>query len=216
MKTYLKNYNKEQFKNVYFITGTATGGKTTISKALAEKYGWTRYDADEKFDEHQKLSNPKKQPNMNKTFKNADEFFMRSPDEYILWLKNNSNEQLPFVLNDLIELSKNQKVVCDIHLTVEQAQQIANPNQIVFLIRKDNSNIIEEYCNRPSHAGFNNFICSATNPTLAKKNCNDVLSALNQERCNSITSSGFFYIERTPNSTIEKTLQKVEQHFGLK
>ena len=74
-KDYLKDYTKDDFKNVYFITGTATGGKTTISKALAEKYGWLRYDVDVEFDRHQQLSNPIDQPNMNKTFKNADEFF---------------------------------------------------------------------------------------------------------------------------------------------
>ena len=34
---FLKSFDKEMFKNVYFVTGTATGGKTTISKALAEK-----------------------------------------------------------------------------------------------------------------------------------------------------------------------------------
>lgn len=49
-KDYLKKYKKEQFQNVYFVAGTATGGKTTVSKALAEKYGWLRYDADERFD----------------------------------------------------------------------------------------------------------------------------------------------------------------------
>ena len=108
-KIYLKNFNKEQFKNVYFITGTATGGKTTISKELANKYGWLRYDVDEEFDRHQKLSNKQDHPNMNKTLKNADEFFMRDVDEYCDWLKNNSREQLEFILKDLVELSKTQK-----------------------------------------------------------------------------------------------------------
>ena len=72
---YIKKYKKQQFKNVYFITGTATGGKPTMSKQLAQKYGFVRYDVDEEFDKHKKLSNPKDQPNMNKSFKNADEFF---------------------------------------------------------------------------------------------------------------------------------------------
>lgn len=214
-KLYLNNYNKNQFKNVYFITGTATGGKTTISKELIKKYGWIRYDVDEKFETHKKLSNSINQPNMNKTFKNADEFFMRNQDEYIDWLKNNSKEQLPFILNDLIELSKKQKVVCDLHLLVDEAEQIANYNQIIFLIRENNDNIIDDYCNRPSHTGFNNFINSATNPTLAKKNCNDVLRRINEEKCHAIKNSKFAYIERNSNSTIENTLYQVEKHFGL-
>ena len=34
------NIMKEYLKNVYFITGTPCGGKTTVSRALAEKYGF--------------------------------------------------------------------------------------------------------------------------------------------------------------------------------
>lgn len=214
-KIYLDKYKKEQFKNVYFITGTATGGKTTISKRLAEKYGFYRYDVDERFDEHKKLSNPIDQPNMNKTFNGADEFFMRDKDEYMNWLKENSKEQLEFILEDLVKISKNHKVVCDLHLLVEEADVIAERNQVVFLIRENNDNIIDDYCNRQSHAGFNAFINSASNPLAAKRNCNDVLSAINKERCEAIKNSGYFYIERNENSTVENTLRMVEKHFGL-
>lgn len=70
------------------------GFKETISKVLAEKYGCLRYDVDEKFDEHQKLSNPTDHPNMNKTFKNADEFFLRDTNDYVQWLKDNTSEQM--------------------------------------------------------------------------------------------------------------------------
>jgi len=214
-KIYLKNFNKEQFKNVYFITGTATGGKTTISKELANKYGWLRYDVDEEFDRHQKLSNKQDQPNMNKTFKNADEFFMRDVDEYCDWLKNNSREQLEFILKDLVELSKTQTVVCDLHLTVDEADELAYKNNIVFLIKENNDNLIDEYCNRKSHEGFKRFINSATNPEMAKKNCNAVLKKINDERCEEIRKRDYLYIERNEKSTVEKTLKIVEEHFGL-
>ena len=41
------NVIKEYLKNVYFITGTPCGGKTTVSRALAEKYGFELFDVDE-------------------------------------------------------------------------------------------------------------------------------------------------------------------------
>ena len=214
-KDYLKDYTKDDFKNVYFITGTATGGKTTISKALAEKYGWLRYDVDVEFDRHQQLSNPIDQPNMNKTFKNADEFFLRDAAEYVQWLKDNTREQMEFILKDLKEISKSQKVVCDLHLTVEEADKIVNLNQIVFLIRESNENIIDDYCNRKSHEGFNKFINSSTNPAKAKENCNNVLKIVNQERTKKIKNSKYLWIERNENSTVEKTLKTIEKHFGL-
>ena len=42
------NVIKEYLKNVYFITGTPCGGKTTVSRALAEKYGFELFDVDER------------------------------------------------------------------------------------------------------------------------------------------------------------------------
>ena len=48
------NVMKEYLKNVYFITGTPCGGKTTLSCALAEKYGFELFDIDERFEEHKK------------------------------------------------------------------------------------------------------------------------------------------------------------------
>ena len=37
-----------------FITGTPCGGKTTVSRALVEKYGFELFDVDERFDEQKK------------------------------------------------------------------------------------------------------------------------------------------------------------------
>lgn len=208
-------YTKEQFKNVYFIAGCATGGKTTISQVIAKKYGFIRYDADVEFDKHKKLSNALEQPAMNRQFKNADEFFLRDTDEYVQWLKDSTKEQLTFILDDIIELSQRNKIVCDLHLTVDEAKQIADYNQIVFLIRENNSDIINDYCRRESHSDFNAFINSATNPARAKQNCNEVLRKLNTEQCDEIKASDFYWIVRNDNSTVFNTLKAVEKHFRL-
>lgn len=80
------NIIKEYLKNVYFITGTPCGGKTTVSRALGQKYGISVYDIDERFQAHREMSDVKMQPNMNKEFRNADEFFGRSKEEYKQWL----------------------------------------------------------------------------------------------------------------------------------
>lgn len=219
MKTYIernKDKLKDIFKNVYFITGTATGGKTTISKEIAKKYGFIRYDVDEEFDKHQKLSNASDQPAMNKEFQNADEFFLRDKYEYVNWLLKNRKEQLDFVLEDIANLSRDNVVVCDIHLDVEEARLITDTSHIVFLIKEDNKHIIEDYINRKSHEGFKKYIYSSSNPILAKENCNEVLRIINEEKCNRIKNSEFKYIERNENSTVENTLNEVEKIFKLK
>ena len=78
------NVLKAYLKNVYFITGTACGGKSTAARALADKYGLTLYDIDKHFDGHQALSDAVSQPNMNRHFDDADAFFGRPVEEYTI------------------------------------------------------------------------------------------------------------------------------------
>lgn len=208
------NVMKEYLKNVYFITGTPCGGKTTLSRALAEKYGFELFDIDERFDEHKKISDPLFQPAMNTYFKSADEFFGRTVEEYKNWLLENTREQLEFVLLDLIRLSESKKVLCDCHLTVAQALAFSEPARVVFLI-KDPSNLVDEYGNRPDHQGFFQYLNSATDIEKAKQMVKTTLYELNADRIEEIKSSPFFWIERTADSTIEDTVTRVEKHFCL-
>ena len=208
------NVIKEYLKNVYFITGTPCGGKTTISRELGKRYNLLVYDIDEQFEKHQKISNPAFQPSMNKAFNDADEFFGRTVEEYKKWLIDNTREQLDFVLLDLIRLSQNQIVLCDCHLTVEEADKLTEASRIVFLI-KEPSDLVDDYCNRPDHQAFSDFINSTSDIEKAKAICNATLKRLNEKRCNDIKCSNYFWIERTENSTVDETVRKVEQHFGL-
>lgn len=208
------NVIKEYLKNVYFITGTPCGGKTTISRELAKRHNFLVYDIDGQFANHQKVSNAAFQPSMNKVFKDADEFFGRTVEEYKKWLIENTREQLDFVLLDLVRLSQNQIVLCDCHLTMEQAEQLTDASRIVFLI-KEPSHIVDDYCNRPDHQDFNNFINRASDPEKAKAVCNETLKSLNENHYNAIKDSGYYWVERTPRSTVEETVRKVERHFGF-
>lgn len=208
------NIIKEYLKNVRFITGTPCGGKTTVSRELAKRHNLAVYDVDEHFASHQQISNESYQPAMNKVFNNADEFFGRSVEEYKQWLIENTREQLDFVLLDLIRLSQNQIVLCDCHLTVEEANQLTESSRIVFLI-KEPSNLVDDYCNRLDHQDFRDYINSTSDTEKAKAVCNATLKSLHQKRYDDIKNSGWFWMERTESSTIEETVRKVEQHFSI-
>lgn len=69
------NVVREYLKNVYFITGTPCGGKTTISRELGKRHDILVYDIDEQFAKHQQMSNLQFQPSMNQKFKDANQFF---------------------------------------------------------------------------------------------------------------------------------------------
>ena len=208
------NVVKEYLKNVYFIAGTPCGGKTTISRELAKHHNLLVYDIDSNFDKHHKISNAIYQPSMNTIFKDADEYFGRTVEEYKKWLLGNTREQLDFVLLDLIRLSQDQIVLCDCHLTMDEVEILTEPSRIVFLI-KEPTNIVDDYCNRPDHQGFSDFINSASDVEKAKATCNETLVSLNEKHYNAIKDSSYYWIERTPESTIDETTRKVEKHFGL-
>lgn len=208
------NVLKEYLKNVYFITGTACGGKTTISRALSKKYNMPIYDVDKQFPIHKGMSDLIFQPAMNLQTNNADEFFSRPYLDYAKWIIKSTREQLDFVILDLIRLSKEQRVICDLHLTVDEAKKLTGYDHVVFLI-KEPTNIIEDYCNRTDHEDFKKFINSATNPLKAKQNCNKTLEYVHTKRYEEIKNSNFFWIERSSGSTVESTLYEVEKHFKL-
>ena len=207
------NVLKEALKNVYFISGTACGGKSTISRELGNKYNIPVYDIDQVFSHHQAISNMSDQPAMNQSFANADEFFGRSFDEYRDWILNNTREQLDFVITDLIRISQNQKVICDCHILVEEARRLTDEAHIAFLLREP-KNVLDDYCNRPDHTDFKDFIESATDVPKAKALCNQVLESINTERCKEIKESEFFYLERDDSRSIQETMRIIENHFG--
>ncbi len=207
------NMIKAYLRNVYFITGTPCGGKTTVSRGLGKKYGIPVYDIDERFPSHRAIADNRFQPNMTKEFKDADEFFGRSVDEYKAWLLGNLREQLDFILLDLIKLSSSERVICDCHFTMEQINQFSDPSRAAFMIT-DPSDLVETYCDRPDHQDFSDFIHSATDYEKAKRTCTQTLYELNMESYNDIKKSDFFWLERDTGRSVEETADIVGKHFG--
>ncbi len=208
------NVIKEYLKNVYFITGTPCGGKTVTSRALGAKYNIPVYDVDEQFPGHQRISDKEHQPCMNKSFKNADEFFGRTVEEYKNWLIDNTREQLEYVIMDLIKLSQNGPVICDCHLTIDQSDVLTSPNRIVFML-KEPVDLVDDYCNRPDHQGFSDYIHSTTDFEKAKKTCNETLYSLNANKYHDVKNSRYYWLERDPNRSVDETVILVAKHFGL-
>ncbi len=107
------NIIRHFLRNVYFISGSACGGKSTISEYLSKKYGIALYNLDEQFSKHKEISDPFYQPAMNKEYKTWEEYFSRPPKEYSNSLKKSIREQDEIAVLDLINIAKDQKVIVD-------------------------------------------------------------------------------------------------------
>lgn len=208
------NILKHSLKNVYFLAGTACGGKTTMSKIIAEKYGFYLFDENNFFDEHRKIANEIEQPSMTKKFPDWEYYFNRPPVEYSEWLSDSGAEELEMSLIDLIVLSHNQKVIVDIHVKPEVAITFTEYNRIAFLVAEPEL-VMKDYYDRDGHREIYDCIMGLSNPEKTLENVNNMFIYGTNKMLDSIYSSGLYYIKRDNDSTVDKTLALLESHFGL-
>lgn len=209
------NVIKEQLKNVFFLSGGAYGGKTTMAKIIEKKYGFARYRQGDHSDEYAGLATPEFQPaiSLDKS-KDWHGFFARSPKEYGDWLDQSVAEEAEFAIMDLIKLSKNQKVIADVCIPVEMLNKIADKRQVVLLFAPEEMTR-KHYFDRADKNEVYCFIKSFPDGDALLENVIEALHYNNAENRRKFVESGFYYIERAANDTIERTLTLIEQHFGL-
>lgn len=208
------NILKHHLRNVYFLCGTACGGKTTISKELAKKHGFLLYCEDASYSANKQIADAEYQPAMTTEFPSWEYYFNRPYKEYQKWLSDSSNEQIPMILIELIKLAEKQKVVVDMIMPVKAAMSITDYNRIAFLVAEPDM-VTKDYYLRPDHIDLYNCIMSLEEPEKALENCNKTLAYGTRLFLDELYQSDAFYLKRDSSSTIDETFMKVEAHFGL-
>lgn len=208
------NIIKYHLRNVYFVCGNACGGKTTMSRLLAEKYGFTLYDMDETYDAHRAVADEIHQPDTCYHMTDFHEQWTRPPVEQARWNLRSIAEQTEMVLVDLMQLAKDQIVVADVLFSPAYTKEIVDYDHIVFLTvnRKE---IRRSYFNRPEKRGFYEFVKKQPLADLYFENLFRNLEITNDMEQKQMRETGFLMLERQPDSTPEDTLKRLEDHFGL-
>jgi len=208
------NILRHHLQNVYWIGGTACGGKTTASKTIAEKYNYYHYDADTKFKEYRKLANDTDQPALSREFSSLKEYFDRPIDEYIDYLEKMNREAFEMMVIDLVKLSMDKQVVVEGHYPPELMLGLADKDRIAFLYAEEDI-IRRDYFDRKDKQSMLKAIKEASQSEDLVNHVLDVVikNAVYQvevgKKCN------FKFIERDSSSTVESTLRILENHFGL-
>ncbi len=101
-------------KLFYLLGGSTCAGKTTISKILSEKYGFTVYPCDEYLGKHVEKSNAKEHPNLNRA-KNIswDEILSMKTEDYLNWIIGLYSEEFDMILEDLDHLSDGKPILVE-------------------------------------------------------------------------------------------------------
>ncbi len=209
------NIIKEQLKNVYFLCGGAYGGKTTMARLIEEKYGLYRYRQGEHFDEYIKIAGPKYQPALCvERSKDWHGFFAQEPRKYADWMQQELREEAEFLIADLVSVAKNQKVIVDASVPIDILKEITDYEHVILLFAPDEMKR-QHYFDRADKDEVYQFILSFPDGEDLLKNVIEALNIDNKSEHDNYVNSGFKYIERTDNDTIEDTLDIIEKHFGF-
>ncbi|ERJ11009.1 hypothetical protein [Haloplasma contractile] len=211
---------KEYLKNVYFITGTAYAGKSTICKMISERLGLSHCEENYKFGDFLNIATPDKFPNMCyfETMKDWQEFISRTPDEYDSWITNTSRELSQFEIVELISISRHKKVIVDTNIPVEVLLEISDFDHVALLLSPQSMSV-ERFFDRedPDKKFILEQINKSENPEKTMENYKACIAKINSlGHYNKLLNSAFkCFIRDDQNNDIEKRYQDVIKHFKL-
>ena len=207
------------FENVYFITGNAYAGKSTMVKLLAEKLNGIL--CEENYHDILLPDLDKKAfPCLTYTrdLVNWRDFIRRTPEEYQIWIDGVSKECEILELRILEELVKQGKpVFVDTNISLETLRKIAQPNHVLVMLA-DPKISVSRFFDRPDREKqfLYRLIMEEPDPEAAMENYRQGLMRINsQEKYDYFLHSGFQVILRDENRSVAQTLDLVEKVFGL-
>ena len=213
------NILKKLFQNVYFLNGTACAGKSTMVKLLAEKYDGICCGENYHMDLLH-AADPVHQPNLCyfDTMSGWQEFISRTPEEYDAWLINVAREAVQLEIIQLLRLcDSGKKIFVDTNIPVDILREISDYHHVAILLSPMNL-AVDQFFNRPDAEKqfIYQQILAAPDPDAAMNNYRKILEKVNgPEHYRELAESGFFTHLRCEDSTIEGTLNQLEQHFLL-
>lgn len=209
-----------KFENVYFFNGTAYAGKSTLVKALAEKYNGIA--CEENY--HDRLADEldgREFPCLTYTrdLVNWSEFIRRSPEEYEAWINGCTKECTILELRILEELAKSdKKIFVDTNIPPHVLREISEEDHVLIMLA-DPQISVNRFFERPDKEKqfLYQLLLQEADPDKAIENFRQCLMRINsKENYDSFLHSGFQVILRDENRSIEETVLLAEKMLKLK
>ena len=218
----IENYIlKHYLKNVYFITGTAYAGKSTMVKMLSEKYDMTFCGENYHCEITNEVADPEIHPDLcyMKTMKDWKEFVTRTPEEYERWIFGVGREAAEFEVAELIAISRDKKVIVDTNIPIDVLREISDYNHVVVMLAPQAMSV-DRFFDRsdPEKQFLLSVIDSCEDSEAVMKNYREGLARINsREHYDELANSGFYTIVREDDGrdTREEVCEKIAKHFRL-
>ncbi len=215
------NILKHYLRNVYFITGTAYAGKSTMVKMLSERYDMVFCGENYFSAVTDVVADPAIQPDLCyiKNLTDFKDFVTRTPKEYERWIYGTGREAAGFEIAELISLSRDKKVIVDTNIPLDVLKEISDYDHVAVML-SPGSMSVERFFDRsdPEKQFILSVIESCENPEEVMKNYREGLALINsKEHYKEFMNSGFFTLVRDDNdrNTREEVCEKLAKHFGL-
>ena len=215
------NVLKHYLKNVYFITGTAYAGKSTMVKMLAERYGLTKCGENYHMAVSERVATPETHPDLcyNRQLNDWREFVTRPPEEYERWIYAVGREAAEFEVAELIAISQDQKVIVDTNIPIDLLKEISDYNHVAVMLSPQSMSV-ERFFDRsdPDKQFLLNVIDSCDDPVSVMENYRQGLAMINsKEHYDEYANSGFVTVVREDNGidTRDEVCNILAKHFGF-
>ncbi len=215
------NILKYYLKNVYFITGTAYAGKSTMVKMLAERYGLTECGENYHMAVSEEVATPETHPDLcyNRMLTDWKDFVTRTPEEYERWIYAVGSEAAEFEVAHLIAVSQNKKVIADTNIPIDLLKEISDHGHVAVMLSPQSMSV-ERFFERsdPDKQFLLNVIDSCDAPISVMENYRKGLARINsREHYDEYANSGFFTVVREDNGidTREEVCNMLAKHFGF-
>lgn len=215
------NIIRHYLKNVYFITGTAYAGKSTMVKMLADRYDMIFCGENYHSRVSDIVAEPDLQPDICylKSLTDWREFVTRSPEEYERWMLSVGREAAGFEIAELISLSREKKVIADTNIPLDLLKEIADHDHVAVMLSPQSMSV-ERFFDRsdPEKLFLLSVIESCDDPGAVMENYRRGLALINSKKhYDEFSDSGFFTVVREDNGqdTREEVCDAIAKHFGL-
>ena len=215
------NILRHYLKDVYFITGTAYAGKSTVVKMLSERYGLTMCGENYHNEVTDLVADPAIQPDLCyiRQLEDWKEFVKRTPEEYERWIYGVAEEVAGFEIAELISLAKTGKVIVDTNIPIKLLQQVSDYHHVAVMLSPQSMSV-ERFFDRddPEKQFILGVINSCENSDEVMTNYREGLARINsKEHYDEYADSGFFTVvrEEKPEDTREEVCERIARHFGF-
>ena len=215
------NILKYYLRNVYFITGTAYAGKSTMVRMLADRYGLVFCGENYHIGVSDAVATPDLQPDLcyRRQLTDWRDFVTRSPEEYERWIYNSGREGAGFEIAELISLARDNKVIADTSIPLDILREIADYHQVAVMLSPQSMSV-DRFFDRsdPDKQFLLSVIDSCPDRDAVMANYRQGLMRINsQAHYDEYANSGFFTVVRedTTADTRPQILLTLAQHFGL-